>query len=104
MNSSTNVVLSSLGFSRADIDQISSIIDGHDTRPEALSLNDQLVKDADRLWRFTPTGIAVDLRRFGSDRDEHLAFLERNINNWFFTPEAKEMARERLLEIKKAAA
>lgn len=41
------------------IDEICDIIDGHDTRLEAMSLNDSLVKDADKLWRFHPVGIAV---------------------------------------------
>jgi hypothetical protein len=38
---------------------VGEIIDGHDTRPHARSLNDRLVRDADKLWRFTVTGVAV---------------------------------------------
>jgi HD domain len=38
---------------------VGEIIDGHDTRPNARSLNDRLVRDADKLWRFTVTGVAV---------------------------------------------
>ena len=33
------------------------IIDGHDTRDHALSLEDSLVKDADKLWRYTRFGL-----------------------------------------------
>jgi hypothetical protein len=38
---------------------VGEIIDGHDTRPYPRSLNDRLVRDADKLWRFTVTGVAV---------------------------------------------
>ncbi len=51
-------VLMQHGYPQPLIDEVASIIDGHDTRKETLSLNDSLVKDADKLWRFTPTGIA----------------------------------------------
>ena len=41
------------------VDEIAAIIDGHDTRLHALSRNDELVKDADKLWRYSTTGVAV---------------------------------------------
>ena len=46
----------------AVIEEVATIIDGHDTRPHAPSLNDELVKDADKLWRFTVTGVERRLR------------------------------------------
>ena len=54
-------ILTRLDYDQNKTLEILSIIDGHDTRKEALSLNDQLVKDADKLWRFTPTGVDIDL-------------------------------------------
>lgn len=48
--------LSELGFTDNLIARIRDIIDGHDTTKEARSLNDSLVKDADKLWRFTRHG------------------------------------------------
>jgi len=41
------------------LDEIAGIIDGHDTRKAALSTEDAIVKDADKVWRFTPHGIAI---------------------------------------------
>jgi len=38
---------------------VGAIIDGHDTRPYPRSLNDRVVRDADKLWRYTTTGVAV---------------------------------------------
>lgn len=89
-------ILLSLGFQRSKINRITNIIDGHDTRVEAISLNDQLVKDADKLWRFTSTGFNIDHQRFETEIDEHLASLAKAADHWFFTPEAKQMARQAL--------
>jgi Predicted HD superfamily hydrolase len=52
-------VLPGLGYSAEFVDAVVAIIDGHDTRPEAHSLEDALVRDADRLWRFSGVGIAI---------------------------------------------
>lgn len=52
-------VLPPLGYDDGFVDRVCEIIDGHDTRPDAKSLEDELVRDADRLWRFAPVGIAL---------------------------------------------
>jgi len=91
-------ILTRLNYDQEKILEILSIIDGHDTRQEALSLNDQLVKDADKLWRFTPTGVGIDHTRFGIARDSYMKWLDTVIDDWLFTPEAKQMAHEALAE------
>ena len=93
-------ILTTFEYDKEKIQEILSIIDGHDTRHEALTLNDQLVKDADKLWRFTPAGVDIDHTRFGIARDRYTAWLETVIDEWFFTPEAKEMAMTALAEAK----
>lgn len=52
-------VLPGLGYDDAFITRVTDIIDGHDTRQESHSLEDSLVRDADRLWRFSGVGIAI---------------------------------------------
>jgi len=52
-------VLSQTGWPEDVIAQVGAIIDGHDTRPYPRSLNDRVVRDADKLWRFTVAGAAV---------------------------------------------
>lgn len=94
-------ILSKVGYPRASIDRILRIIDGHDTRLEARSLNDKLVKDADKLWRFTPTGVGIDHQRFGVKVTELLRHLDGVVDQWMFTPEAKTMARAALVEARK---
>jgi HD superfamily phosphodiesterase len=91
-------ILLSLGYDEEKTKQIQAIIEGHDSRREPLSFNDALVKDADKLWRFTPTGVNIDHRRFGIDRGPYVEWLGKVIEGWFFTPEAKVMAREALEE------
>jgi len=91
-------ILTLLNYDNDKILEILSIIDGHDTRQEALSLNDQLVKDADKLWRFTPAGVDIDHTRFGIPRDRYMEWLETVMDDWLFTPEAKEMALAALAE------
>lgn len=41
------------------VDEILAIIDGHDTTTEARSLNDAVMKDADKGWRTTPHGMRI---------------------------------------------
>jgi len=93
-------ILASFNYDLAKTREILNIIDGHDSRLEALSLNDKLVKDADKLWRFTPTGVGIDHRRFGIELETYLDYLSSKIEEWLFTPEAKTMARAELARAK----
>ncbi len=94
-------ILNFLDYDQKKTLEILTIIDGHDTRKEALSLNDQLVKDADKLWRFTSTGVDIDHARFGLPRDSYMIWLDTMIDDWFFTPEAKKMAHKALADAKR---
>ncbi|MCB0503096.1 MAG: HD domain-containing protein [Bacteroidetes bacterium] len=60
-------ILENLGYSSNDIQQINAIIDGHDTTAEQRSINDGIMKDADKLWRYTPHGICIIAEWFGID-------------------------------------
>lgn len=52
-------VLGATGWPKATIDAVCKIIDGHDTRKDPRSHDDSIVRDADKLWRFTVVGAAV---------------------------------------------
>lgn len=58
-------VLRQTGWDDEMIRQVCEIIDGHDTRPSPHHLNDRIVRDADKLWRYEVTGIAVACEWFG---------------------------------------
>lgn len=89
-------ILKELDYPEDKINEILHIIDGHDTRLKAFSLNDRIVKDADKLWRFTTTGVNIDSSRFGIERRSYINYLEDRIEDWFFTSAAQEMAKEAL--------
>jgi hypothetical protein len=85
-------ILTEAGIPAVDIDEICEIIDGHDTRLTALSLNDKLVKDSDKVWRVTPHGTDVAMPRFGLNREESLRINSYRAYDVLFTDEAKNMS------------
>ena len=58
-------VLRRTGWGEDMIAQVCEIIDGHDTRPDPRHLNDRVVRDADKLWRYSVPGIAIACDWFG---------------------------------------
>jgi len=86
-------ILGELGYDDALVDEVAAIIAGHDTRTEALSLNDQLMKDCDRLWRFSVVGVALSCMWTGKSPAEYEPSLVAQFER-FFTPEAEARARE----------
>ena len=85
-------ILTDIEYDQERSAEILTIIDGHDSRDEALSLNDKLVKDADKLWRFSPTGLDIDHRRFGKALMAHAAWTREQVDDWLFTERAKQIA------------
>jgi hypothetical protein len=77
------------------IEAVAEIIDGHDTRPQARSLNDRLVRDADKLWRFTVTGVAVACDWFKMTPHVYADRLQKQIGV-LETEAAREMATREL--------
>ena len=55
-----------------------------------------MLKDADKLWRFTRTGLEIDHRRFGIPLPDYVQWIEQQITGWMFTPEAAQLARRLL--------
>ncbi|MFW5654195.1 MAG: HD domain-containing protein [Roseicyclus sp.] len=76
-----------------DAAQVLAIIDTHDTVKTALSLNDAMVKDADKCWRFTPHGVATIGGWFGEDRAQTLDMLEDFVMPSMLTDAGRAMAR-----------
>ncbi len=89
-------ILLSLDYSGDVIDAVVKIIDGHDSRAHALSREDELMKDADKLWRFTTTGIAVacDWHKWTPAR--YVQYLHQEVYPSLFTDAARNLAMERL--------
>lgn len=75
------------------IDVIVDIVLWHDTRSEALSRDEAIVKDANLLSRFTPRGFEATCARFQVSEAELLERLQGSIDTMFSTSAARLMAR-----------
>jgi HD domain len=73
-------------------DRILAIIDGHDTRKTAISQEDAVMKDADKLWRFTTHGIATIGGWYDLPAKETVAMLESFVLPSMLTDAGKAMA------------
>lgn len=90
-------ILGRLGLALNDA-AILALVDGHDTTKSARSAEDAIVKDADKLWRFTPHGVATIGGWFQTPAPDTLAMLEDFVLPSFLTPEARIMAQGFLAE------
>lgn len=69
------------------------IIDGHDSRRHALSVEDQIVKDADKLWRVSPHGIRTVCGWFDLTPEESLRLCASRVEPALFTEPGRAIAR-----------
>ena len=86
-------VLAAVGHDAGRTERIIDIIDGHDSRPDALSLDDALMKDADKLWRLTPHGVDTVMDWFGLDREQAHRLIASRVHDHLLTDAGRVMAR-----------
>lgn len=84
--------LEALAIPGVDLETVLAIIDGHDTRKQAISAEDALVKDADKLWRFTAHGVSTVGGWFGMAERATVSMLEDFVLPQMLTPEGRAMA------------
>ncbi len=89
-------LLKRAGYPQHVVNEIGEIVLGHDSRPEALSLNDAVVKDSDKLWRYSQHGFWLTIKRFDLTYERQQHRLRNNMEKWFLTPTAKRLAGEEL--------
>lgn len=86
-------ILAEVGYDAAKVPAILEIIDGHDSRREALSIEDAIVKDSDKTWRLSPHGIDTVMDWFGLERERAVRLCSQRVHGHLFTDEARAMAR-----------
>jgi len=86
-------ILAEAGWDAARLPRILEIIDGHDSRKEALSIEDAIVKDSDKTWRLSPHGIDTVMDWFGLDRRQAVRLCSERVLGHLFTDEARSVAR-----------
>jgi HD superfamily phosphohydrolase YqeK len=86
---------------------IVQIIERHDSSMRAESLEERLVKDADKLWRYSEQGFWKEIERQAVDPRFFYQRLAKRRKEWFLTQTAFQMAGEelkfRFLELEKSA-
>ena len=91
-------ILEKLSYDRSFTDQIARIIERHDSGKHPQTIEERLVKDADRLWRFSKIGYYHEMERQNTIHEVRYHFLTRNMGNWFFTKTAQQLADKELQE------
>ncbi|MFC1824711.1 HD domain-containing protein [Thermodesulfobacteriota bacterium] len=94
-------ILHEIDYPEERIIKIQQIINGHDSRETALSLEDMIVKDADKLFRFSHEGFIIDYQRFKREPHEWINYLKQHIEPWFFTASGEKMAQSEIEKRKK---
>lgn len=98
-------LLVKVDYPRELVPEILEIISQHDTRKEFISQNEGLVRDSDKLWRFSERAFEVGSRRSRTGPDTRLKDLEADIDkpHYFFSDRARQLAREELEARKREA-
>ncbi len=91
-------ILPTLGWGADVIEQVCEIIDGHDTRAQPRHLNDRIVRDADKLWRFSVTGIGVACDWFKMTPHQYAVKLETTNLDQLETEVGRQIAERYLAE------
>ena len=87
-------VLRQVGYPTDHITEILEIISEHDTRQGFISTNEGLVRDADKLWRFSKTGFDADVERFRFDPQflHDKIFGQIGSEGFFYCETSRELA------------
>lgn len=83
-----------------DIEAVLEIIDGHDTVKEAKSINDAVMKDADKGWRTTPHGMRTIAGWYGVPLSEIILMLQERSNPNMLTPAGRALAECNTMAVK----
>ena len=89
-------ILGKINYDSNKAEEILRIVEGHDSRKEPISLNDKLVKDADKLFRYTREYIDIYAEKFELTDEQMYARYEKKLAKWFLTHSGLEMAKEEL--------
>jgi len=88
-------VLTKLDYVEEEQEEVLEIISQHDTRKGFLSLEDGIVRDADKLWRFSLSEVIAVKNRWGMSFDEWKAGKKEltEKEGFFYSDFARQIAR-----------
>lgn len=93
-------ILEKVNYNPKLIDEILEIISQHDTRKGFISKNEGIMRDADKLWRFSKKGFSADIKRRNNTPKEKYEKLKTKMDfpYFFYSDNAKKIAKEELKE------
>ncbi|QJB58030.1 HD domain-containing protein [Pseudodesulfovibrio sp. zrk46] len=96
-------ILETMDYSTALTEEIVEIISEHDTRKGFISNNEGLMRDADKLWRFSKTGFDADVERFEIEPQSLYDKLVGQIpsEGFFYSETSRQLAYQELERRKK---
>ncbi len=86
-------ILDTLDHDAEATERVVAIVDGHDSRRHAISAEDAIVKDADKLWRVSPHGVRTVSGWFDLAPDEALRLCASRVEPALLTEPGRAMAR-----------
>jgi HD superfamily phosphodiesterase len=89
-------ILEEIGYNADFVEQITEIIAQHDSGKQARTLEEALVKDADKLWRVSQLGFWSEARRQNLAAEERFRWVAARCESWFFTKTARREAEKEL--------
>lgn len=89
-------ILGKAGWDAERTAAIRDIVDGHDSRTGAVSREDELVKDADKLWRYTESAVRICHHWMKLTPEAYMDWVGSEIDRWLFTDAARGLARREL--------
>lgn len=96
-------ILNKLNYPQNLIKEILEIISQHDTREGFISKNEGLVRDADKLWRYSRIRLEYDLIVHDVSVEGRFENLETRMKlpNFFYSDSAREIAQKEIELLKK---
>jgi len=91
-------ILNKVGYPPDLMGEILDIISEHDTREGFISKNEGLVRDADKLWRFSRAGFDADEARQVTSNESRCKRLEARLKdpNYIYSQSARHIALKEL--------
>ncbi len=91
-------ILEKINYDADMTNEILEIISAHDTREEFVSKNEGVMRDADKLWRFSEKGFWLDVERGSYTPEGRYEMLKEKIDSpdFFYSESAKKIARKEL--------
>jgi HD superfamily phosphodiesterase len=90
-------ILQSLNYGASLIEQIVLIIERHDSGVHPESLEEKIVKDSDKLWRFSNIGFWTEAERQGVEAIELYTYLKKKRPTDLFCATSRTLAEEELV-------